>query len=398
MIFLFLILFDKIVVKEVDIMNIKENMIKGEKLLSKYATKSSEAIRLYQIDDDFRPDFYRDIDRIIYSLSYERYMDKTQVFTNVKNDHISKRMIHVQLVSKIARTIGRALNLNEDLIEAIALGHDIGHVPFGHKGEKFLNDLSVKYGEGNFYHNVQSVRNLMFLENNGKGSNLCIQTLDGIMSHNGEIVINKYEPVEKSVDQFLKEYTSSYFDPDIVKKQRPMTLEGCVVRISDVVGYLGRDVEDAIRLGKIKKEDLPDSIISLLGSKNGEIVDTIILNIINNSIGKNYIEISPSIFKAINDLKDFNYKNIYLKTDTPEELNHAKFMFEYLFETYFNDLNIKNEDSSIYKVFLNDMDYNYLINTSKARMVIDFIAGMTDDFFIREFNNRYISDKKNLTI
>lgn len=370
-------------------MNIKENMIKGEKLLSEYAIKSSEAIRLYQIDDDFRPDFYRDIDRIIYSLSYERYMDKTQVFTNVKNDHISKRMIHVQLVSKIARTIGRALNLNEDLIEAIALGHDIGHVPFGHKGEKILNDLSVKYGEGNFYHNVQSVRNLMFLENNGKGSNLCIQTLDGIMSHNGEIVINKYEPVKKSVDQFLNEYTSSYFDPDIVKKQRPMTLEGCVVRISDVVGYLGRDVEDAIRLGKIKKEDLPDSIISLLGSKNGEIVDTIILNIINNSIGKNYIEISSSIFKAINDLKDFNYKNIYLKTDTPEELNHTKFMFEYLFETYLNDLNTKNENSSIYKVFLNDMDYNYLINTSKARIVIDFIAGMTDDFFIREFNNRY---------
>lgn len=237
-------------------------MIKGEKLLGDAATRSCEAIRLYEIDEDFRPAFYRDIDRIIYSLSYERYMDKTQVFTNVKNDHISKRMIHVQLVSKIARTIGRALNLNEDLIEAIALGHDIGHVPFGHKGESILNDLSVKYGEGNFYHNVQSVRNLMFLENNGKGANLCIQTLDGIMSHNGEIVINRYEPVKKSVDEFLKEYTDSYFNPDIVKKQRPMTLEGCVVRISDVIGYLGRDVEDAIRLGKIKKEDLPDSVIN----------------------------------------------------------------------------------------------------------------------------------------
>lgn len=373
-------------------------MIKGEKLLGDAATRSSEAIRLYEIDEDFRPAFYRDIDRIIYSLSYERYMDKTQVFTNVKNDHISKRMIHVQLVSKIARTIGRALNLNEDLIEAIALGHDIGHVPFGHKGESILNDLSVKYGEGNFYHNVQSVRNLMFLENNGKGANLCIQTLDGIMSHNGEIVINRYEPVKKSVDEFLKEYTDSYFNPDIVKKQRPMTLEGCVVRISDVIGYLGRDVEDAIRLGKIKKEDLPDSVINLLGSRNGEMVDTIIINIINNSIGKKYIEISPSIFKAINDLKDFNYKNIYLRTESDDELKHIKFMFEYLFETYLNDLNKENNNSNIYKVFLNDMDYNYLVNTSKTRMVIDYIAGMTDEYFIREFNNRYNNElNKNLT-
>ena len=379
-------------------MDIKKNMIKGEKLLGDAATRSSEAIRLYEIDEDFRPAFYRDIDRIIYSLSYERYMDKTQVFTNVKNDHISKRMIHVQLVSKIARTIGRALNLNEDLIEAIALGHDIGHVPFGHKGESILNDLSVKYGEGNFYHNVQSVRNLMFLENNGKGANLCIQTLDGIMSHNGEIVINRYEPVKKSVDEFLKEYTDSYFNPDIVKKQRPMTLEGCVVRISDVIGYLGRDVEDAIRLGKIKKEDLPDSVINLLGSRNGEMVDTIIINIINNSIGKKYIEISPSIFKAINDLKDFNYKNIYLRTESDDELKHIKFMFEYLFETYLNDLNKENKNSNIYKVFLNDMDYNYLVNTSKTRMVIDYIAGMTDEYFIREFNNRYNNElNKNLT-
>ena len=379
-------------------MDIKKNMIKGEKLLGDAATRSSEAIRLYEIDEDFRPAFYRDIDRIIYSLSYERYMDKTQVFTNVKNDHISKRMIHVQLVSKIARTIGRALNLNEDLIEAIALGHDIGHVPFGHKGESILNDLSIKYGEGNFYHNVQSVRNLMFLENNGKGANLCIQTLDGIMSHNGEIVINRYEPVKKSVDEFLKEYTDSYFNPDIVKKQRPMTLEGCVVRISDVIGYLGRDVEDAIRLGKIKKEDLPDSVINLLGSRNGEMVDTIIINIINNSIGKKYIEISPSIFKAINDLKDFNYKNIYLRTESDDELKHIKFMFEYLFETYLNDLNKENKNSNIYKVFLNDMDYNYLVNTSKTRMVIDYIAGMTDEYFIREFNNRYNNElNKNLT-
>ena len=156
---------------------LKNNFLNKEKYLSKYATLSSSAIRYSDtiLSDDIRPPYFHDIDRIIYSLSYTRYLDKTQVFTKSGNDHISKRITHVQLVSKVARTIGRALNLNEDLIEAIALGHDIGHTPLGHTGEDFLNKISLRELGEYFSHNIQSVRDLMFIENNGKGLNLTVQ-------------------------------------------------------------------------------------------------------------------------------------------------------------------------------------------------------------------------------
>ena len=172
-------------------MNIKNNMLKYEKNLNKYASKDKDAIRLNPIKEDIRPNYFRDIDRIIHSLSYTRYSDKTQVFSNNENDHISRRIIHVQLVNKIARTIGRALKLNEDLIEAIALGHDLGHVPFGHTGERILNKISIENNEGIFMHNVQSVRTLMHIENKGLGRNITIQVLDGILCHNGEKLLKK---------------------------------------------------------------------------------------------------------------------------------------------------------------------------------------------------------------
>ena len=173
-----------------------------------YATKNEDAIRFQEesfSDTEIRPQFYHDIDRIIYSLSYTRYSDKTQVFSFASNDHISKRMIHVQLVSKIARTIARALNLNEDLTEAIALGHDIGHTPIGHTGEHILNEISMRELGEVFAHNVQGVRVYMDLERNGKGNNLTLQVLDGILCHNGEFVSSKYEPVAKTKESFLKE-------------------------------------------------------------------------------------------------------------------------------------------------------------------------------------------------
>ena len=178
-------------------------MNKFEDNLSEYACKNSESLRLKLEKEDIRPAYFRDIDRIIYSLSYTRYLDKTQVFSNHENTNISKRMTHVQLVSKIARTIGRALNLNEDLIEAAALGHDLGHVPFGHVGEAILNKISLEHNEGYFNHNIQSVRILMFIENNGKGSNLTLQVLDAIMCHNGEIPQGCYMPKSKNIEQFF---------------------------------------------------------------------------------------------------------------------------------------------------------------------------------------------------
>ncbi|MBE6161142.1 MAG: HD domain-containing protein [Firmicutes bacterium] len=361
-------------------MSIEENMkLKG---LSEYATKDSEAIRLKEEESDIRPPFFRDIDRVLYSSSYTRYIDKTQVFSFVNNDHISKRIIHVQFVSKIARTIGRALGLNIDLIEAAALGHDLGHVPFGHVGERILNDISLKHNEGYFNHNIESVRILMNLENNGIGKNITVQVLDAIMCHNGEFVLGKYEPKKKTVNDFLDEYNASYHDKDIVNKMRPMTLEGCVVRISDVIGYIGRDIEDAITLGIIEENDIPKNITETLGKTNREIINTIVNDVINNSVNKPYIMMSDEIFNALVELKKFNYKNIYAKANTQKELENYEKMYNELFNKYLDDLNNNNKESSIYRVFLKDMTNEYLENTTNERKVIDFIAGMTDDYFI----------------
>ena len=365
--------------------DIKNNMDR-DKTLGKYACKNSEAIRFKKTKDDIRPPYFRDIDKIIYSLSYTRYIKKTQVFSNIKNDNISKRMTHVQMVSKVARTIGRALKLNEDLIEAAALGHDIGHVPFGHVGEKILNDLSLKHNEGYFNHNIQSVRELMFIENNGKGCNLNLQVYDAIMCHNGELELSEYRPVKKTKEEFLKEYNDSYHDEEVIKKMIPMTMEGCVVRISDIIAYLGRDIEDAIRLERLNIDEVPKNIRDILGSTNKDIINTFVMDVIQNSYGKDYITMSPRIFKMLKDLKKFNYEHIYSKANSRKTIKKWTFMFNRLFDYYLYCLDKKRLSSSIYKVFLNDMNDEYKNNTSNARIVIDFIAGMTDEFFIHEFN------------
>lgn len=365
-------------------MDIKEVMLRNESDLSEYAFKSKDGYRLNEEhDNDIRPIFFRDIDRIIYSLSYTRYMDKTQVFSLNSNDHVTKRIIHVTLVSKIARTIGRALKLNEDLIEAMALGHDIGHVPFGHIGEAVLNELSLEYNQGYFNHNIQSVRNFMYVEE----QNLSIQVLDGIMCHNGEFVLGEYRPKAKTKEEFLEEYNRSYTDKSVNKHLISMTLEGCVVRISDVIGYIGRDLEDALRLNVISEEDIPEYVIKVLGKTNKSITNKIIMNIIDNSYGLPYIKMSEDIFEAINMLKDFECKYIYPKAAIytyDEYKNKFRSVFEY------NLKHINDEDSDINKIFLNQRSNKYLANTSNERKVIDYIAGMTDDFFLEEY-------KKSLT-
>ena len=362
---------------------VKKNFLLKEKELSQYACKDSDAIRLIDEDNslDIRPNFYHDIDRIIHSMAYTRYVGKTQVFSFNSNDHVSNRMIHVQLVSKIARTIGRALKLNEDLIEAMALGHDIGHTPLGHTGEYILNDISKEYTNTMFNHNIEGVRVFKDLEKNGKGLNLTIQTLDGIMCHNGEILNAKYEPIKKTKEEFLKEYELSYTNKEVLKKLRPMTLEGCVVRISDVIGYIGRDIEDAININLISRDDVPDNIKKVLGTTNKEIVNTIILDIITNSLDKPYIKLSDEVFKAIFDLKDFNYKYIYSKANTKEQLEYYRNGMNSIYTRYLNDIKNNNTDSEIFTIYINNMDESYLKNTSPERIVIDYIAGMTDEFF-----------------
>ena len=372
-------------------MTIEENMQKHNLYIGKYATKDNESIRLEPQKEDIRTPFFRDIDRIIYSLSYTRYIDKTQVFSNNENDNISRRMTHVQMVSKIARTISRGLNLNEDLTEAIALSHDLGHVPFGHTGEYILNDITKKYMNRMFNHNVHSVRILKDVENNGLGYNISIQVLDGALCHNGEFVQDEYYPIKKTKEEFLKEYELCYTDKEVLTHLHPMTLEGCVVRISDVIGYIGRDIEDAIRLNIIKIEDIPLNIREVLGTTNGEIINTVILDILKNSIDKPYIKLSKDIYKAISDLKKFNYENIYSKANTKEQLDFYKEIFNNLFEEYLRQLNNNETDEDIYKIYLDFMDKKYLENTSNEQKIVDYMAGMTDDFIISQYH-KYIKN------
>ena len=365
----------------------KKNFLSHEKNLSKYACFDADAIRMKEESWDVRSNYFHDTDRIIYSLSYTRYLDKTQVFTRVDNDHITKRITHVQMVSKIARTIGRSLALNEDLIEAIALGHDIGHTPLGHEGEAMLNEISLRELGEFFAHNIQSVRHLMVVENNGKGLNLSLQVYDGIMCHNGELLDCIYYPAKKTKKDFFAQYANSYQDIKRSAQNRPMTLEGCVVRISDIIGYIGRDIEDAIMIGKIKREEIPTEISNVLGVTNRDIVNTVILDIIKNSMNKPYIKMSKPVFDGVMALKDFNYKHIYQYSLTSEEKLLYKEGMNRIFKRYLEDIENHNVDSIIYKIFLNSQVDEYLLTTSDKRKVIDFIAGMTDELFLREIKN-----------
>jgi dGTPase len=210
--------------------------------LSSAATRSEEGVRRSQETMvGYRQQFALDCDRILHSRAYIRYIDKTQVFSLVANDHITHRVLHVQLVARIARTIGRFLHLNEDLIEAIALGHDIGHPPFGHDGEKFLADLCQEHGLPRFQHNIQSVRFLDKIERKGKGWNLTLQVLDGILCHDGEVHSQALQPSQiQSFDEFDQNLSTKVEKPGL--PLMPGTLEGCVVRLADTVAYIGRDI------------------------------------------------------------------------------------------------------------------------------------------------------------
>ena len=371
--------------KDIELL-IKENYKKKEALLSKYATLDGDSIRYHEMKEDIRPPFWHDADRIVHSLSYSRYSDKTQVFSFNENDHVSRRMTHVQLVSKVARTIGRMLNLNEDLIEAGALGHDIGHTPLGHLGEAIINDISVRELGEFFKHNVQGVRTFMYIDHKGKGENLSLQVLDAILCHNGEMVNGEYHPKKKTKEEFLKEYNDCYINKDVSKKLVPMTLEGCVVRISDIIGYVGRDIEDAIMLGVLSREELPKEITDILGNTNSSIVNTIVIDIVNNSYGKDYIKMSDEVYKALIDLKQFNYDHIYIKSNTKEQIEFYTKGFNVLFSKYLSDIENNNENSEIYRDFLSTKLPIYMDNTNHKRMVIDFLAGMTDEYFLDKCN------------
>jgi len=328
----------------------------------------------------YRQNFAVDCDRILYAKSYTRYIDKTQVFSMVANDHITHRVLHVQLVSKIGRTIGRFLRLNEDLIEAIALGHDLGHPPFGHDGEVILSRLCVEHGLPPFLHNLQSIRFLECLEKKGAGLNLTLQTLDGILCHDGEVNRVSLSP--------RRDKTFGDLDLDLSRKAAapeseltPMTYEGCVVRLADTIAYIGRDIEDAIELGLIQRQDLPPECVQVLGDTNGHIVYNLVTDLIEHSSGLDTISFSPAMAEALLALKRFNYRMIYMnpkvKTGT-EEISRS---YRVLFTTYLKHLANQDVSSTIINDFAHYLDPQRLAQTPAAGIVRDFIAGMTDDYF-----------------
>lgn len=357
-----------------------------EEYLSPVAVLSSKCLRReYEEPRDlgYRQEFSLDVDRILHSMAYTRYIDKTQVFYLIRNDHITHRVLHVQLVSKVARTIGRFLGLNEDLIEAVSLGHDIGHTPFGHDGERFLSELCESAGIGSFFHNVQSVQFLDKVERKGKGWNLSLQTLDGILCHDGEIHNDRLSPERaKNFGTLEQEMETKKRDPSI--QLIPMTLEGCVVRMADTISYIGRDIEDAIRLGVIKRADLPQESVRVLGNTNGTIVYNLVTDIIKTSFRNIYVAFSPEVSESLKRLKEFNLERIYMNKKIKKHTNRIKELFKLLFEKYLDDLEKEKTGSAIFKNFLKDISEEYMMNHRKEEIVRDFIAGMTDQYFLRQ--------------
>lgn len=337
----------------------------------------------------WRPAYVRDAEKILHCPYYNRYGDKTQVFSLYKNDDITRRALHVQLVSRIARNIGRMLSLDTDLIEAIALGHDIGHTPFGHAGEKYLNEISLEETGRYFMHNVHSVRVLDEIFR----YNLSLQTLDGILCHNGENEMKEYVCMDTdSFEKFDKMYQRCYTDKAYANSIMPSTPEACVVRISDMIAYLGKDRQDAMKTGLISGYETFSS--SSLGSFNAAIINNMIVNIIENSIDKDYISMDEECFENLRCAKKENYEKIYCSTDVAGvQKNMIEPMFRKLFDRLKKDLISSNKTSPIFSQHIDYINQarkyysgeNY-IETDNTQIVIDYIASMTDDYLVELYD------------
>ena len=366
---------------------IKENISKG--ILSSYRFMDENAVRRNMEKDKnsvLRPSFGRDIEKILHLPLYNRYNDKTQVFSFYNNDDITRRGLHVQLVSRISRNIGRMLGLNLDLIESTALGHDVGHTPFGHAGERYLSELLQKETGRHFNHNVHSIRVLDILYRR----NISLQTLDGILCHNGEFELNEYRPQKGlTFEQYDNNVELCYTEGgEAIKKLVPSTLEGCVVRICDILAYIGKDRQDAIT-AKILSDD---SIFSseFIGSKNAEMINNLTVDIVNNSFGKDCIILSEQAFNDLKTAKKENYEYIYKNEKIEGQYNEIiKPMFNELYYKLLDDVKSKNINSCIYKHHINAIqkscqyyeDWDY-ISEEPNQIVVDYIASMTDDYFI----------------
>jgi len=374
----------------------KEEILDFEdKYLSPYATKNCEARRERETSHPFRGPYSRDRDHILYSGSFRRYIGKTQViyFAASFDEQLSNRSIHTLQVSQIARTIGKALKLNLDLIEAIALGHDLGHAPFGHDGEEILREICQQRKIGLFFHNIHSLRIIDELADSCRGMNLTFQVRDGILSHDGEINEKYLKPDRDKTEADLTDYCqriSQGGEMQIV----PATLEGCVVRMSDAISYVGQDFEDAIRIGILKKSELPEGIKRKLGESNTAIINSLVTDIMVNSYNRDEISYSSNIAEKVFELKQFNAERIYRNPRLKAKKTRLSTSFKYLFDKFLNDVNRGEEESLIFKEWIFNRGKNkgadYVNSNLPEQVVVDYIASMTD----RYFNNTYIKCKK----
>ena len=326
-------------------MTIRENLEQWEKdYLSPYASLSVNSKGRLRPEEqcDIRPVFQRDRDRIIHCKAFRRLKDKTQVFLTPEGDHYRTRLTHTLEVSQTARTIAKALKLNEDLVEAIALGHDLGHTPFGHAGERVLQECFSP----EFTHYKQSLRVVEKLENNGEGLNLTFEVRDGIVNHTG--------------------------------KHLASTLEGRIVKFADRIAYINHDIDDAVRAKVLSADDIPKEFSELLGNTHSERINTMVTSVIRSSEGKNDITMDDEIFRATMALRDFMSERVYYNPVAKHEEARAKDLLRRLYE-YF----VKNPDS---------MPREYLIDESESveRRVCDYISGMTDRYAINLFENLFV--------
>ncbi|NLJ88645.1 MAG: deoxyguanosinetriphosphate triphosphohydrolase [Epulopiscium sp.] len=316
-------------------------------LLSPYATKAAES-KGRLLDEEkcsIRTDFQRDRDRIIHCKSFRRLKHKTQVFITPEGDHYRTRLTHTLEVAQIARTIAKALFLNEDLTEAIALAHDLGHTPFGHAGEEILNEVCPL----GFKHYEQSLRVVNFLEKNGKGLNLSWEVRDGILNH--------------------------------PSKGSPGTLEGKIVQISDKIAYINHDIDDAIRGQVLREEELPKDCIEVLGKTFTERINTMIHDIVENSINKPYIKMSPEVEESMKKLRKFMFTNVYIGSKAKEQEEKAQYIVKELYNYFINNPSDIPED--FYLIYEGK-------NEDLERIVCDYIAGMTDRYAINKYCEIYV--------
>jgi len=373
----------------------KESLEKTRENLSEFAFQNEDAYRLKEESSDFlRSDFAIDRDRILYSGAYRRYQGKTQVFsfTNFFDEEMTNRSTHTTYVSQISRTIGKRLNLNPELLEAIALGHDLGHSPFGHDGEIALSDCCRKHGIGQFHHNVQSLQVADYIAKGGNGLNLTFQVRDGIISHDGEVHNKILTPLRSKTEDDIKEFIKQK-KKGVKATCLPATLEGCVVRISDTIAYIGQDIEDAIRYEILRAEDLPKDCTDYLGNSNSKIIDTLVKSVVVSSYEKDYISFDDETSEYLFKLKKFNYAHIY----TNPNIKRAKFIIknsiDLLFGIYLKDIKTGNKESNIFKQFLNRKNKKYISAFSNEEIVRDFIATMTDRYFNEEVKNLLLPGK-----